>query len=302
MNVKQLYFLNNLKSVDNTSYGKNGSSKSSDLSCLMADTDKASENHFMVRLQEMEELNAHLEKLIEQKTKELSEVVATNIKFISIIAHDLRSPFSSILFALEIVKKNLNHYNKDEIEKYINIVSDSAKTTLNLLESLLEWAISQNEGKSFNPVKINLNELFKDEIESINTSAKQKRIILNNSITPNLNVSADLQMVKTIFRNLLSNAIKYTNNGGDITISASESNQFVEIVVSDTGIGISNEAQRNLFKINAFQSTAGTNNEKGNGLGLLLCKEFVELHGGNIRIESEPGKGSKFKFTLPHYI
>jgi len=144
--------------------------------------------------------------------------------------------------------------------------------------------------------------LLKDEIESINTSARQKQITLNHSIAPNLNIAADIQMVRTILRNLISNAIKYTNTGGKITISASERKQYVEIAVKDNGIGISFEALRNLFKIDGFHSKAGTNNEKGTGLGLLLCKEFIEMHGGDIRVESAQGRGSKFIFTLPHYI
>jgi signal transduction histidine kinase len=250
----------------------------------------------------MKELNAYLEKLVEQQTMELTEVVATNTKFISIIAHDLRSPFNSILGALELLKEKLDQYNINDIEKYINLASNSANRTLNLLEGLLAWTISQNKEKSFNPVKINLHELLLYEIESINPLATQKQITLNHSIAPYLNVSADLQMVKTILRNLISNAIKYTNTGGEISVSASESKQFVEITIKDNGIGISNKAQRELFKMDAFHSTAGTNNEQGSGLGLLLCKEFVEMHGGNIWIESEPGKGCEFKFTLPHYI
>lgn len=302
MNSKQLYLPNKLKRVESTAYSKSGSSKLLDLSGVIGDTGKASKNHLMLRLREMEELNVHLEKLVEQRTKKLTEVVATNTKFLSIIAHDLRSPFSSILGVLEILKINLNDYNKNEIEDYVDIAYNSANSTLSLLDSLLAWTISQNKEKSFNPVKINLNELLIDEIECINTSANQKQIRLSHSIAPDLNVNADLQMVKTILRNLISNAIKYTNTGGEITISASENKQFVEVEVKDNGIGISLEAQKKLFKIEAFHSTAGTNNEKGTGLGLLLCKEFIKLHGGNLLIESEPGKGSKFKFTMPHYI
>ena len=109
-------------------------------------------------------------------------------------------------------------------------------------------------------------------------------------------------MVKTILRNLIGNAIKYTNTDGEITISALESDQFVEIAIKDNGVGISPEAQSELFKINSFNSTAGTDNEQGTGLGLLLCKEFIEMHGGNIQVESVPSEGSEFKFTLPHYI
>jgi two-component system sensor histidine kinase/response regulator len=302
MNSKKLYFQNNFKPFENSAKGKNGSSKLSGLSTVIDEPDKASENYFTLRLQKMEEINARLQKLVEQRTKKLTEVVATNTKFISIIAHDLRSPFISILYALKMVKESLNDHNIVEIENYIDIAAKHANSTLNLLDDLLAWAISQNTEKSFNPVKINLHKLLRGEIEYINTSAKQKQIKLNLSIALNLNVSADLQMVKTILRNLISNAIKFTDTGGEITISASESKPFVEIVVKDTGIGISSGAQRDLFNINAFHSTTGTNNEKGIGLGLFLCKDFVERHGGDIRIESEPGKGSKFKFTLPHYI
>jgi len=304
---KQFYSPNKLKPGENSVHGKNRSSKSLDMPAVITDTGKAPENHLMLRLQEMEGLNAHLEKLVEQHTKKLTEVVATNNKFISIIAHDLRSPLSSILGTLTLLKGKLDHYNRNDIEKYINIASDSANRTLNLLDNLLEWAILQNEEKSFNPVKINLHELLIDEIEGINASSIQKQIALKLSIIPNLHVSADLQMVKTILRNLIGNAIKYTNTGGEITISASESEQYVEIAVKDNGIGISHEAKRELFRIDAFHSTKGINNEQGTGLGLLLCKEFVEMHGGKIWVESGPGvyregKGSEFKFTLPHYI
>jgi signal transduction histidine kinase len=294
--------MNNLKRAKYTAENKNKRSKSLDLSGINADGGRLPENHFKLRLQELEELNGHLEKIIIQNAQKLAEVVETNNKFLSIIAHDLRSPFSSILGVLEILRENMNDYNKSEIENYINIAYNSVNSTLSLLDSLLVWTISQNKEKSFTPVKIKLNDLLSDEIENFNSSAIQKQISLNHSVAHNLYVTADLQMVKTILRNLISNAIKYTNTGGKITISASENKQFVEIAVKDNGIGISSEAQKNLFKPDAFHSTAGTNKEKGTGLGLLLCKEFVEIHGGNIRIKSKPGKGCEFKFTLPHYI
>ena len=291
-----------MESIENTTYHKQVNSKSPDHSEIITGKDKALENHFMLRLHEMEELNIHLEKLLDQRTKELTEVVATNTKFISIIAHDLRSPFSTILGVLEILKKSLNDFDINEINKYIDIASKSAISTLNLLDNLLAWTISQNKEKCFHPVKINLNDLLKDEFEIFNTTAIQKQITLNHSIASNLNVTADLQMVKTLLRNLIDNAIKYTNTGGEINISASERNQFIEIEVKDSGIGISNEVRKELLKIDAIHSTSGTINEKGTGLGLILCKEFVEMHGGNMQIESEPGKGSNFKFTLPHNL
>jgi signal transduction histidine kinase len=291
-----------MKTAENTTFYKSGGLKSLYLSGTMAGTGKTSENKLMLRLKEMEEVNSCLEKLIEQRTKRLREVVATNTKFLSIIAHDLRSPFNSILNTLGLIKASFNNFNKKEIENYIDIALNSANNTLNLLDKLLAWTISQNNGKSFIPIRINLQELLKDEIDNLNASANQKQIMLNQSIPPNLNIAADIQMVRTVLRNLISNAIKYTSTGGEINVSASELKQYVEIVVKDNGIGISFEDQRNLFKIDAFHSTEGTNNEKGAGLGLLLCKEFVEMHGGDIRVESIQGKGSKFIFTMPHYI
>jgi signal transduction histidine kinase len=302
MNTKEIDHPNKLRSNRETVFLKNESSKFPDQSDYISSNTANSEKNLRLRLTEMEERNASLEILIEQRTSKLLEIVSTNGKFLSVIAHDLRSPFSSILGTLEILKMSLQEFNKDEIKEYIDIVYNSANNTLSLLDNLLIWAISQNKEKNFNPVKINLCELLREEIESLKTSARQKQIALSHSIEPGLNITADIQMVKTILRNLINNAIKYTNTNGEITINASELKQFVEVTVKDNGVGISAENQRKLFQIDAFHSTPGTQDEKGTGLGLLLCKEFVELHGGNIRIESKAGKGSKFAFTLPHYI
>jgi signal transduction histidine kinase len=250
----------------------------------------------------LEELNTNLEDLVEQRTNTLTDIVSTNGKFLSIIGHDLRSPFSSILGILELLKLSLKDFNKDQIKEYIDTVYNSANNTLTLLDNLLIWAVSQNKEKNINPVKINLYDLLREEIDSLKTVARQKQITMSHTIEPGLNVTADLQMVKTILRNLINNAIKYTNINGEIVINASELKKFVEVRIKDNGVGISNENLKKLFKVDTFHSTPGTHNEKGTGLGLLLCKEFVELHGGAIRIESETGKGSLFAFTLPHYI
>lgn len=283
--------------------GRNSTSQSSIHHLVsFSGTETISEQKLLLRLQETEELNASLELLVEQRTSKLVEIVSTNAKFLSIIAHDLRSPFSSIIGILELLKMSLKEFNKTEIEEYVNIVYSSANNTLTLLDNLLVWAVSQNKEKNFKPVKINLYELLREEIENLKAQASQKQIVLSHTIKPDLNVTADIQMVKTILRNLISNAIKYTNIKGEIVIDASEVKQYVEIAIKDNGIGMSKEDQNKLFKIDSFHSTPGTHEEKGTGLGLLLCKEFVELHGGNIRIESETGKGSRFTFTLPHYI
>jgi signal transduction histidine kinase len=303
MNYKQLNSPSKLRPVENAVNGKKRSSGFSGPVGIEVDTNKASENYYMLQLKELKERNVHSEELVKQLGEKLIEVVTTNSKFISVIAHDLRSPFHSILGALELVRIKLeDHHYEDDLENYINMAANSAIRTLKLLDELLDWTLSQNAEKSFNPVKINLYELVMTEIVSIGFAAEQKNISLNHSITNNLSVAADIQMIKTVLRNLIGNAIKYTNIGGNVSISASESGQFVEIAVRDNGVGISQEAQKRLFKIDTFHSTPGTDNEKGTGLGLILCKEFIEMHGGKIRIESEPGKGSKFMFSLPHYI
>lgn len=286
----------------NATRGKNGSSKSSETSEIVGENHKVSKSHSKLRLQELEETNINLENLVKRQSNELTEVSATNNKFISIIAHDLRGPFASIIGVLEILSESLNDFDENEIKKFVSMASGSAHSTLNLLDSLLTWTISQNKERSFDPVKINLNELIAFEIESFTTSAAQKQISIHQFILPNLFITADLQMVKTVLRNLISNAIKYTKTGGTITLSARETEPFVEISIKDNGVGISAVLQRKLFKKEAFQSTVGTNNERGTGLGLLLCKEFVETHGGKIWAESNPCIGSEFKFTLPHYI
>jgi signal transduction histidine kinase len=302
MNTKQLDHTNRLKLPNKIVRSKYESSKPSMKSAAGSNNSSFSEKKLLLHIREMEELNASLELLVEQRTNKLIEIVSTNGKFLSIIAHDLRSPFSSIIGILELLKLSLKEFNKDEIEKYVNIVYNSANNTLILLDNLLVWAVSQNKEKNFKPIKINLYNLLKEEIESLKFLAIQKQITLKHLINPDLNVAADIQMVKTILRNLISNAIKFTNINGEVIINATEIKQFVEVEVKDNGIGISAENQKKLFQIDSFHSTPGTHDEKGIGLGLLLCKEFVELHGGNILIESETGKGSRFAFTLPHYL
>jgi signal transduction histidine kinase len=302
MNTYQLEHANRIISYKKKVYNYDDSSKSLEKTYVNSKRATFPEKQMIVRLKEMEDLNTSLELLLEQRTTRLLEIVSTNGKFLSIIAHDLRSPFSSIIGILELLKMSLEEFNKAEVEKYVDIVYKSANNTLILLDNLLVWAVSQNKEKNFKPVKINLYELLREEIENLRTLAGQKQITINHSVDPEINVTADLQMVKTILRNLISNAIKYSNTNGKITINASEEKQYVEVAVKDNGTGISTEIKKKLFKIDSLYSTPGTNNEKGTGLGLSLCKEFVELHGGNITVESEAGKGSMFAFTLPHYI
>lgn len=187
--------------------------------------------NYILRLKEIEAHNKLLEKIVLEQKKELTDIITTNNKFISILAHDLRSPFASILGVLDLVTENMKIYKIDEIEKYLNIATNSANNTLSLLDNLLVWIFSQHNGKNFNPVKINLYNLFVDEFEFLKISANQKQITLNHNIKTDLYVTADLQMAKTILRNLITNAIKYTEKFGEITVSASEKSQYVEIEI-----------------------------------------------------------------------
>lgn len=277
----------------------NGSSKLTNASFSISD--KLHENDkLLASSQKLEEINGYLEELVESERKKVNELIETNNRFLRIVAHDLRNPFSTTLSILDLLNESLEDYSKAEIQELLKAANNSAIKAQNLLESLLAWSMSQSLEKKFNPVKVNLRELVINEIERFNNAAILKRIDMDQSIDPNLHVSADFEMVKTIFRNLISNAIKYTRTGGEIFISASGGNkQFVKIEVRDNGIGMSQKTKEKLFKIDEFNSISGTNNEQGSGLGLLFCKEFIDLHGGTMSIESEPGKGSIFKFTLP---
>jgi signal transduction histidine kinase len=301
MNIKQIVHTDKINDNKRRMNLFDISSKSLEKAYISQNKVSSSDKELLSKIQDMELLNSSLEILLEQRTGKLTEIVSTNGKFLSIIAHDLRSPFSSIIGILELLKLSLREFNKQQIEEYVDIVYNSANNTLVLLDNLLIWAVSQNEEKNFKPVKINIYDLLIEEIENLKTLAGQKQITINQFAEPGLNATADLQMVKTILRNLISNAIKYTDISGEITINALENKQYVELTVKDNGVGITPEIMKKLFKIDYLHSSPGTRDEKGTGLGLLLCKEFVELHGGRIWIESEPGKGSSFSFTLPHY-
>jgi signal transduction histidine kinase len=290
---------NKKRSCINRSNGTELSSKSSHLYIDKADDTNLSAPEMIQRIKELEEINAQLEQIANDRSKKLTEVIETNAKFLSIIAHDLRSPFSSIISVLELLKDSYYDHNLEDVKKYIRMATNSANGTLSLLENLLAWTLAENKMTSFNPVKLNVKNLIDEEFENFISAATHKLISLNHSISENLHVSADIDMFKTVLRNLISNAIKYSFIGGEVTINATEHKQFVEISVEDTGIGITQKDRKELFRRNEIHTTRGTNNESGTGLGLILCKEFVEKHGGTIRIESEPGKGSRILFTLP---
>jgi signal transduction histidine kinase len=239
---------------------------------------------------------------VENSNEKLLQLNADKDRFISILAHDLKSPFNSILGFLSLLTKNIHKYDIEKIEKQLNIINNSAQNTFKLLEDILMW-VRANSGKiPFEPQNLSIGTICNEVIENLKLTANAKNITINHLATDEITVFADKNMLNTVLRNLVSNSIKFTNKNGRIDICAEKTNINVIITVSDNGIGIEPDTLNKLFNISQKISTVGTESEKGTGLGLALCKEFVEKHSGKIWVESELGIGSDFKFTMPLFV
>jgi len=223
----------------------------------------------------------------------------TKDKLFSIIAHDLRSPFNSILGFTDLLNEQFETFNDDEKKSIIVKLKESSENAYNLLENLLAWSLEQREGIKVKPEKIDLYEIASMQMDIFDNVAHTKNIRIVNLITPGTFANADSNMVTTIVRNLLNNALKFTRSGGSISLTTGVKNDQITMSVTDTGVGIPSHILNTIFKSTETQTTNGTANEKGTGLGLIVCKEFVEKNGGEIWVESEVGKGSRFSFTLP---
>lgn len=234
---------------------------------------------------------------LKESEQQLKELNTTKDKLFSIIAHDLRTPFTNIIGLTGLLIDNSIDF--EESEKYIKILNSSAKNTLILLDNLLNWAKSQTGQLIFKPEKIIISNVIQEIIALNKLHADTKSISVSYTSSNDLEVFADVNMLRTVLRNLFSNAIKFTNTGGHVNIKSILKNKHVEISISDNGIGMNEEKHKSLFEIISNTTTLGTANENGSGLGLVLCKEFVNKNGGTIWAESEEGKGSCFKFTLP---
>jgi len=235
---------------------------------------------------------------IQNKNVELTKISSDKDRFISILAHDLKSPFNTILGYLELLTENVRIYDINKIENQIEIINQSAQNTYNLLEDILMWARTQSGKIPFEPKKIICSRICEEVLLEIKFLADIKKITISHSSVEDIAIFADIDMLKTILRNLISNAIKFTNPGGKINISIKQQANSLIISVSDNGIGIPPETINKLFDATQTTTTKGTTYEGGTGLGLILCKEFVEKHEGKIWVESEVGKGSTFYFTL----
>ncbi len=242
------------------------------------------------------------EKALQEREARLRELNATKDKFFSIIAHDLKSPFNSIIGFSSLLSRQMQERDYASIEKYAGIIQNSSLHAMDLLMNLLEWSRSQTGRMLFDPGSIDIVELINQTKALLIASALQKSITVYSEMPDNLLVFADKDMISTILRNLISNAIKFTDTGGKIVISTEQLSDELVISVLDSGVGMNSESIGKLFRIEENYSTLGTQKEKGTGLGLLLCKEFIDKHGGRIGVESEPGKGSRFFFSIPNSI
>ena len=245
-------------------------------------------------------------KLLEKQTqsillqnKKLQEINATKDKFFSIIAHNLKNPFNNILASSDMVATNFSSMNPTQILKSVTLINNSANSAYKLLANLLDWARSQTGLIEFKQERTKMKDVIDLAIGNTQSLAIEKNITLIYDPEERIDVWVDKNMMNTVLRNLITNAIKFTHKGGEIKIKANILDSKVIVSVIDNGVGIEPEIMEKLFKINEKVGMAGTEKETGTGLGLLLCKEFVEKHGGDIWVESNLGKGSSFKFRLP---
>ncbi|PKO95347.1 MAG: hypothetical protein CVU12_10395 [Bacteroidetes bacterium HGW-Bacteroidetes-7] len=229
----------------------------------------------------------------------LIELIASKDKLFSIIAHDLNSPFNSIVGFSELMIEKANEKNYSSVNEIAKIILDSSCVAMNLLSNLLSWSQMEMGRMPFNPEYFDISTIFIETTTLIQPTAEQKSIQIENKISLKTQVFADRKMVNTVLRNLLSNALKFTEIGGKVVISAVSSKNEVTFTISDNGVGIPKEKIDKLFSIDDNISTLGTSQEVGTGLGLLLCKEFIDKNNGKIRVESNEGTGSSFIFTLP---
>jgi len=231
---------------------------------------------------------------------QLQKLNITKDKFISIISHDLKNPIAGFMGVTELLYQNYSKIDNSKIEELLYNLYDTSKKTYALLENLLTWTRTQSEDIVLKKEKIRLYDLSKDILRLFEVNFKSKKLNQFLEIDENILVSVDKNMLNTVLRNLIMNSIKFTNESGNITLKAEVKNDLIEISVIDTGIGIPDKIKDSLFKLDEKTTRPGTKNETGTGLGLILCKEFVEKHGGKIWVISSHGKGSVFKFTLPN--
>jgi signal transduction histidine kinase len=233
------------------------------------------------------------------KNSELNDLNASKDRFFSIIAHDLRNPFNTIIGLTDILLITLNNLDPVKLQRTLESIKTSSQQAYELLENLLLWARSQTGTISFRPEKADLQALVEESVGQVSVLASRKNIVIITDFKQCPQITGDINMIHTILRNLLTNALKYTRRNGEVHVGMSEHKGFCILSIKDNGIGISAEKINNLFSIDIARKTKGTDQEPGTGLGLILCRELIEKHGGRIEVESEVGKGSLFRVFIP---
>lgn len=235
---------------------------------------------------------------VKEITEELKRLNSTKDKFFSIIGHDLRTPLNGLLGYTEILSTEINDLSKEEISEFVSSISEIARSVTTLLNNLLEWSLIQNGKIAFEPQKISICILVEKVFRLLHAAASKKQIQLINELSPGLELFADENMLYSIILNLVGNAIKFTHAGGYVKIFCTESDETFKLFVTDNGVGITETNIRKLLDADSSFSTSGTAKEKGTGLGITLCKEFIKKHKGQLEIESKAGEGTTFSFTI----
>jgi len=251
---------------------------------------------------------------LQQLTDELTSLNLSKDKFFSIVAHDLKGPFLPLLGNAELLSTSAETFDTQAVKSMSGAIHDSAKRVLALLENLLQWSLMQMGRIEYKPVTVQLSTIVTQNVNLLFENARAKQITLRNQVSPEIYIHADKQMIDTVIRNLISNALKFTRESGQVTINCrphqiqtTEMNhpdaklptEFIEVSVADTGVGMNEASLDKLFQIDVHHTTAGTNAERGTGLGLLICQEMVIINGGKIWAESVLEEGTTFRFTVP---
>jgi signal transduction histidine kinase len=237
---------------------------------------------------------------LQEEVAHLRRVNAMKDRLFSIISHDIRSPLNTLSSLVDTMIKYADAFSPEEIRNFSLDVKDSLNSVRFLLENLLQWSLAQMDKIEYKPDRISLRTLTEQNVHLFEAAAKAKKITLKLAYEAEEEVFADRDMIDFVLRNLLSNALKFTEEGGLVTINVQTHRTYVTVSVEDNGVGIDPETQAKLFDRETLISTFGTSSEKGTGLGLIMCREFVRISGGEISVESEVGQGSRFLFTIPH--
>lgn len=289
--------------ISQTEFEKNYFHKNGSIVCCLVRSSLIKDENnnplfFISHIQDITDKKKVERTLLKQK-EELQKLNSEKDKFFSIIAHDLINPFNSIINFSNLLEGHVKNKEHDEIEAISKIIHRSSNRMLNLLVNLMEWSQSKTGRMDFVPSHFEMEDLINDAILLFDETAKQKSIVIQKSIELSKPILADRNMLFTVVRNLISNAIKYSNINGIINITAQENKGVLDVSVSDNGVGIEYERIQKLFQLNEIYSTLGTEREKGTGLGLILCKEFIEKHNGRIWVESTINEGSVINFSIP---